>query len=103
MGTNPLGLGMFAAWRSFTRDRKFMERFGNCALHFPLSRRSDNADGLSRQSVAKTDLSRRSQAKTEALVSVLGKFGVSDQLRPLSTLSGEAQCGSIPESTNKGD
>jgi hypothetical protein len=29
----------------------------------------------------KTDLSRRSQAKAEALVSVLGKFGVSDQLR----------------------
>jgi hypothetical protein len=36
---------------------KFMERFGNSALHFPLSRRSDNADGLSLQSVAKTDLS----------------------------------------------
>jgi hypothetical protein len=34
-----------------------MERFGNSALHFPLSRRSDNADGLSLQSVAKTDLS----------------------------------------------
>ena len=31
-------------------------------------------------SETKTDLSRRSQAKAEALVSVLGKFGISDQL-----------------------
>jgi hypothetical protein len=78
-----------------------MERFGNSALHFPLSRRSDNADGLLRQLAApksdlsrrstaetdvggsetKTDLSRRSRTKAEALVSVLGKFGGADQLR----------------------
>jgi hypothetical protein len=43
-----------------------MERFGNSALHFPLSRRSDNADGLSRQSVAKTDLSTIASATVEA-------------------------------------
>jgi hypothetical protein len=91
-----------------------MERFGNFVfpaslstkvLHagrrwkFSSSRRSDNADGLSRRLVAaecnedgsqaKAGLSRRSITKTEALVfagwenvaEIFGKFGGADQLR----------------------
>ena len=75
---------MFAAWRSFTRDQKFMERFGNSALQFSSSRRSQT----------KTDLPRRSQTKAgafsiqplafvsavgwENVAAIIGKFGGAD-------------------------
>jgi hypothetical protein len=64
-----------------------MERFGNSALHFPLSRRSDNADGLSRRSETKTEafsiqpLAFVSAAGWENVAEIIGKFGGADQLR----------------------